>query len=73
LKSNGFKFIGNTASGYSWVVNGVRESRQKYMKHKLVREGFDLTKTENEIMSSRGYNKIYNSGNAKYLLNNGGV
>jgi len=43
------------------------------MKHKLVREGFDLTKTENEIMSSRGYNKIYNSGNAKYLLNNGGV
>ena len=68
-ETNGFEFVGNTDPGYFWVVDGIREYRQKYMKHKLIQEGFDSSKTETEIMHDRGYNKIYNSGNAKYSLN----
>ena len=65
--TTGFKFCGNTVPGYSWVKSGIRYGRQQFQKHKLVNEGFDPSKTETEIMHDRGYNKIYNSGNGKYL------
>jgi hypothetical protein len=36
------------------------------MKYKLVKDGADPTKTENEIMYSRGFNKIWGNGNFLY-------
>lgn len=63
----GFKLIGMTAPGYSWVNDMVRVSRQQCQKHKLLRQGFS-GKSENDIMRKRGFRKIYNSGNYKFLL-----
>jgi hypothetical protein len=34
----------------------------------LVKEGFDKNKTEREIMEERGFNRIYDCGNKKYIL-----
>lgn len=41
-------------------------SRQQCMKHKLVKLGYDPSLTESEIMRSRGYNKVYKSGNLRF-------
>jgi hypothetical protein len=46
-------------------VSGIRrESRIKYQKHKLVKEGFDNNMSEWEIMKSRGYDRIWDCGNS---------
>ena len=37
-------------------------------KDKLVKEGFDSLKTESEIMSERGYLRIYDCGKKKFVL-----
>jgi len=60
-----FENKGHTGLNYWWVKD-KRYSRNKFMKHKLVAEGANPKKTEDEIMSERGYNKIYGSGNIKY-------
>ena len=54
---------GLTKPNYHYVVNGVRESRLKYQKHKLVLEGYDKNLTEHQIMMNRGIYRIYNCGN----------
>jgi hypothetical protein len=36
------------------------------MKHKLIKDGYDPKKTEEEIMIERGYYKIYGCGNLRY-------
>ena len=65
-EKNGFKFKGYTKPGYHWSNGEKRYNRQRFMKYKLVKEGFDSNKTENEIMHDRGFYKIYNSGNSIY-------
>ena len=55
-----------TKPGYHYVVNGRREYRYKYRKSELVKAGFDVTKTEEEIMMERGIYKIYDCGNFKF-------
>ena len=71
-KACGFKEIGRTEVGYFWYSdNGGRESRQKYQRHKLEKvfnETFPNEMTENDIMFLKGYRKLYNAGNAKFLL-----
>lgn len=68
----GFKEIGRTEVGYFWYSDNTgRESRQKYQRHKLEKvfnEAFPKEMTENDIMFSKGYRKIYNAGNAKFIL-----
>jgi len=64
---NGFKFMSNTDVNYSYIVNKKRESRFKYQKHKLVKMGYDKNKTEAEIMSEIGLDKIYDCGNKKFF------
>lgn len=68
----GFSFIGNTPPNY-WYFHKATgcefESRIKYQKHKLKQfAGFDISKTEYDIMSTNGYLKIYDCGNLKYVL-----
>lgn len=70
-KACGFKEIGRTDVGYFWYGKHVRESRQKYQRHKLEKvfnETFPKEMTENDIMFSKGYRKLYNAGNAKFIL-----
>lgn len=61
----GFKEFKHTGLNYWWYGNN-RNHRSNFMKHKLVKDGADPNKTENEIMKERGYLKIYGTGNIKY-------
>ncbi len=65
----GMNFIKETEPNYFYIdrENTIRLSRQKFQKHKLVKQGYDENKSESQIMLERGYLKIYNSGNKKFL------
>jgi hypothetical protein len=58
---------GHTGLNYWWYKDGIKYHRSNFMKHKLVAEGEDPNKTEYEIMKSRGFSKIYGSGNTKWV------
>jgi hypothetical protein len=62
----GFNEVGHTGINYWWSDNDKRYHRSNFMKYKLVREGFNPNKSENEIMRERGFYKIYGTGNLKY-------
>jgi hypothetical protein len=66
-ESLGFTYHSTTDPGYSYVVGDMRVSRMRFQKHKLVKEGYDPTMTEHEIMLGRGIYRIYDSGNLKYI------
>ena len=61
-----FKLIGKTKPNYSYVINGSRLDRFKYRKSELVKQGFDPSMTEVEIMNERKYYRIFDSGSLKY-------
>lgn len=63
----GFCRENKTYIGYWYTKNGVRYHRYKFRKSELVKQGYDETKTESEIMKSLGYEKIYDCGVAKYI------
>jgi hypothetical protein len=63
----GFKYISKTPVNYYYVIDGVRKHRFNYRKDKLVKEGFDPSKNEHEIMLERGLYRIYDSGSLKYV------
>jgi len=66
-KTLGFDFIEKTEPNYYYVIDGIKRHRFNFRKDKLVREGFDINKTEHEIMLERGICRIYDSGNLKYI------
>lgn len=43
-----------------------RESRFKYRKSELIKQGFDKNKTEKQIMIDRNYFRIYDCGTLKF-------
>lgn len=65
----GFELVNQTKPNYFYVINHNRENRFKYRKDVLVKEGFDKSLTEKEIMKSRGYNRIWDCGNKKWVIN----
>jgi hypothetical protein len=64
----GFKVVGKTAPNYSYIINGTRYNKANYKKSSLVKSGFDITKTEHEIMLDRKIYRIYDSGDIKLLF-----
>ena len=64
----GFTFTHNSLPNYYYVIGTKREYRFKYRKDVLVKEGFDPTKTERQIMIDRNIYRIYDCGNKKYVL-----
>jgi hypothetical protein len=64
----GFTFTHDSKPNYWYVIGSNREYRFKYRKDVLVREGYDQSKTEHQIMLDRGINRIYDCGNKKYTL-----
>ncbi len=66
----GFNFTLNTPKSFNYIINNKREYRFKYRKDVLVKQGYDTTKTEHEIMLDRGIYRIYDCGAKKYELIN---
>ena len=62
----GFDFIKHTGVDYYWWKKH-KLNRALTQKHKLIKQGFDENKTEDEIMKEQGYYKIYGSGNLKFI------
>jgi hypothetical protein len=66
----GMKYDSLTKPNYYYVINGKRENRIKYQKHKLIEQGYDKNLTEHQIMLSRDIFRIYNCGNKLFKLSN---
>lgn len=66
----GFKLLYTTNPGYYYSINGERANRFSYRKDVLVKQGYDKNKTEEEIMLERGYYRVYNAGNKKWIWYN---
>lgn len=57
--------------GYSYTDNVSRFHRYTFTKQKLIKDGFDSNKSSLEIMNERGYKRIWDFGNTKWIgLNN---
>ncbi len=66
----GFDILSETVPNYYWVIDGVRKNRFNFRKDKLIKEGADPNKTEKEIMSEKGYYRIFDCGSKKWLYKN---
>ena len=64
----GFEKIDMTAPGVYWIVDGLRNNRQAYMKHKLVEQGEDPDLSAIEIMHEKGYYRAWDCGNWKFKI-----
>jgi hypothetical protein len=62
----GFSFKGKTQPNYYYVIDGIRRHRFGFRKDVLVKEGYDASKTEHDIMLDRRIYRIYDSGNLKF-------
>lgn len=67
----GFKLSHDSDPNYYYVINGLRVHRFNFRKDKLVKEGFDSSKTEIQIMNERGYYRIFDCGMQKWIYKNG--
>jgi very-short-patch-repair endonuclease len=59
-------FKNYTSPGYFYSKGKQNYHRYKFQKHKLVKLGYDKTKTEYEIMTDIGYYRVWNTGNIIY-------
>lgn len=66
----GFQFDGLTRPDYVWVKRYGTETLSRYntTKSKLVKEGYDASKSEVEIMRERGYFRVFGSGSKRYVF-----
>lgn len=62
----GFQFIHETIPNYYYVINNMRKHRFNFRKDKLIREGFDPSKTEVQIMNERGFYRVFDCGSKKW-------
>ena len=61
-KKLGFTHTHDSRPNYFYVVGQHRENRFKYRKGELVKQGFDSSKSEHEIMLERKMYRIYDCG-----------
>jgi hypothetical protein len=52
---------------YFWCKNLERKHRFNFNKQKLIKDGFDSSKTEVEIMHERGYYRIFGCGQYRWI------
>jgi hypothetical protein len=64
----GFSKIHYSKPSYFYVKNDKRYNRFNFRKDILVREGYDVDKTEHEIMKERSIYRIYDCGTILYKL-----
>ena len=68
---NSFQLVSQTPPNYWYVKTNnfiERKHRYNYRKSNLVKQGFDINKTEQEIMFENGYDRIWDCGSFKYEL-----
>lgn len=66
----GFMLDHYTGINYKWVKGNTwlsREVCQRYKLEKMFNKSFDKSLTENDIMTSEGYVKVYDCGNNLYI------
>jgi hypothetical protein len=66
---NNFKMVSKSRPNYWYVVGDVRLHRFNFRKSNLVKEGYDINKTEREIMFERKIYRIYDCGNIRWEYN----
>ena len=64
----GFQKAQINPPNYFYIINDKRVNRFGFRKSELVKQGFDPTKSEAQIMQERGIEKIYDAGTIKYIL-----
>lgn len=66
----GFRLDNTSKPNYFYVGEKYtkRFNRSSFTKHKLVEQGYNPNKTEWEIMQELGYDRIWDCGNRKYIL-----
>ena len=58
----------STSIGYWYIDKDMnRYHRYSFRKQELIKEGYDKDKTEFEIMNERGFYRIYDSGQTKWV------
>ena len=62
----GFSLVKKTIPNYYYIIGKMRVDRFKFRKSELIKQGFDPSKTEVEIMNNRGYFKLFDSGSLKF-------
>jgi len=57
---------------YFYIVNGVRKHRWNYRKHALRTklQNYDINKTEYQNMLDHGFDRIWDCGTIKFIVNN---
>ena len=67
----GFELERELPASYSYLAPGGKKlyHRYRFAKHQLVKEGFDLNKTEKQIMEERKYLRVWNCGKRTWVLN----
>lgn len=63
----GFKYSHLSSPNYYWIIDGIRKHRFNYNKKKLVKSGYDPSKTEIQIMNELGYYRIWGCGQKKWI------
>jgi len=66
-KQLGFEYKHTSIQNYHYIVDGIRIHKSNFSKSILVKEGYDINRTEREIMLDRDIFRIYNSGNIKFI------
>lgn len=69
-KKLGFENDGNTSLNYYWTDLNKRYHRFNFNKKKLVKLGYDENLTEEKIMKSIGFYKIWGCGQIRWLFKN---
>ena len=64
-KKLGFKLLKNTLPNYFYVVGKTRKNKFLFRKNILIKDGYDVNKTEHQIMLKRKIPRIYDCGNIK--------
>ncbi len=65
-KQLGFNLDKLTPPNHYYIINNERKHRFNFRKSELIKQGFDLNKTGQQIMLERKIYRIYNSGNYKF-------
>ncbi len=68
-KKLNFHYSG-TSINYYWCDGKNKYHRFNFNKKRLVAQGFDASKTEDQIMRERGFSKIWGAGNKKWIYTN---
>ena len=63
-----FKLVSQSKPNYWYVIGDKRHYRFNFNKTNLIKEGYDPSKTEKEIMFDRKIYRIYDCGNIRWEL-----